>query len=70
MNREPTINGGERDAVSRYCRRLYDPPAGVRRYWRQKMNRRARRRQRSGIKQVQWQHGTLVLAVGFHGQGG
>lgn len=42
--KEPAVCGGEMDATSRNCRRLYRPTAGVCRYWKNKINRRARRK--------------------------
>lgn len=42
--KEPAINGGESDVIRKNCRRLYRPVAGVCRYWKNLINRRARRK--------------------------
>lgn len=46
MGKEPAKCGGEMDATSAVCRRLYARRAGVWRYWKNKINRRVRRKAR------------------------
>lgn len=43
MGRREKLRGGEADAVPPRIRRWFGPPAGVARYWKTRVNRRARR---------------------------
>lgn len=49
-HREVQKCGGEVDAVCRRARRLYGPVAGVLRYWKRQLSRRARRDQRRELR--------------------